>query len=307
MFQYQISGWTLTTPFPLPYLLPAPAAAAAEITLRHGAVPPLSPPVRTDRDGIRIGADGGVLIEAPGRGRIAVTDGTTITVDPVPGTAWPDLYSWLFGPALGAICHQRRMFPLHACGLRIGTAAVAIVGNRRAGKSTLAMALIQRGYRLLADDVLVVDPQTALARPCFPAVSLWNDSRAALQITAAGPSSVADTPEKRTLSMPDRFDRFDTPLTALVHLQVDPDAAAPAMTHYAPVQAAAVLDAMAYRPSLTDALQGRQRILSAAVDLARRVPVWHLRRTPAFSDLPAMLTLLDRVVAAHAGADSGGD
>lgn len=299
MHHYRISGWVLATEIPLPYLFSCPVpAAGADIILRQGPVPPPLAPLRLERDGISVGADGRAVIHVPDCVRIGLVDGRQIMVDPAPGISAAELQTWLLGPALGIICHQRGVIPLHACAIRAGDRGLAITGHSGAGKSTTAAALVQRGHRLLADDVLVMDPQTVVAHPCFPAVKLWDSSRSALVINQAGQQPVARKVGKWHVPMLGAFDPQPCALAAIVHLRADPAALRPMLTRYSAVQAVAVLDAMTYRPYLAGALHRRQHVLSAAARLAAQVPVWQLVRTPDFADLPVMLDMLEGLVAA---------
>ncbi len=294
MHHYRISGWTLATDIALPHLFPCPApAAGADITLHQGPVLPPLAPLRLERDRICIGADGRAVINVPDCVRIGLTDGRQIIVDPAPGVTGTEIQTWLLGPGLGIICHQRRVIPLHACAIRAGESGLAIMGHSGAGKSTLATALVQRGHRLLADDVLVVDPQTALAHPCFPAVKLWDSSRSALVINQEGQQPIARRAGKWHVPMLGAFDPVPRPLAAIVHLRADPAARRPVLTRYSPAYAVAALDAMTYRPYLADALHGRQHVLSAAARLAGHVPVWQLVRTTDFADLAETLDMLE--------------
>ncbi len=296
MHHYRISGWTLEAEMALPHLFPCPAPETPpDIRLRLGAVPPPLAPLRLERDMVAVGADGAVVIDAPGCVRIAITDGRNVVVDPAPGAALAEVQSWLLGPGLGVICHQRGAIPLHACAIGTlgGAGALAIAGHSGAGKSTTAAALVRRGHRLLGDDVLVIDPDTALAQPCFPVVRLWDRSRAALEIGQEGHQPVARKAGKWHVPMPAAFDPMPRPLTAIVHLRTDPAAHRPALTRCAPAHAAAVLDAMTYRVYLAEALHGRLRVLRAAAGLAQRVPVWQMVRTTDFADLPEMLDMLE--------------
>lgn len=301
MHHYRISGWTLATEILLPHLFPcsAPAVgAAADITLRQSSVPPPPAPLRLDRDGIQVGADGRTVIDIPDCVRIGLTGGRDIIVDPAPGVSWSEIQTWLLGPGLGVICHQRRVLPLHACAIRAGNGGLAIVGNSGAGKSTTATALVQRGRRLLGDDVLVVDPDTGLAQPCFPMVKLWDSSRSALDIGQEGQQSVGGKIGKWHMPMLAAFDPVPRSLSAIVHLRADPAARRPVLTRWPRPHAAAVLDAMTYRVYLADALHGRRHVLSAATRLAARVPVWELVRTTDFADLAEMLDMLEGLVGA---------
>lgn len=299
MHHYRISGWSLATDIALPYLFPCPApAAGADIILRQGPVPPPLAPLRLERDRISVGADGRAVIDVPDCVRIGLVDGREIMVDPAPGVSAAELQTWLLGPGLGVICHQRGVIPLHACAIRAGDSGLAITGHSGAGKSTMATALVQRGHRLLADDVLVMDPQTGMAHPCFPAVKLWDRSRSALVVNQDGQQPVARKAGKWHVPMLGAFDPQPRALAAIVHLGVNPAARQPVLTRYSTVQAVAVLDAMTYRPYLAAALHGRQHVLSAAARLATQVPVWQLVRTQDFADLAGMLDMLEGLVAA---------
>jgi hypothetical protein len=301
MHHYRISGWTLATEIPLPYLFPCSApvvGTVADITLRQGPVPPPPVPLRLDRDGIQVGADGHTVIDIPDCVRIGLTGGRDIMVDSAPGASLPEIQTWLLGPGLGVICHQRAVLPLHACAIRTGKGGLAIVGNSGAGKSTTATALVQRGHRLLGDDVLVVDPDTGLAQPCFPVVKLWDSSRSALDISQEGQQPVGRKAGKWHVPMLAAFDPVPRPLSAIVHLRPDPTARRPVLTRWPRPHAAAVLDAMTYRAYLADALHGRGHVLSAATRLAAHVPVWELVRTADFADLGEMLDMLEGLVGA---------
>jgi hypothetical protein len=73
---------------------------------------------------------------------------------------------------------------------------VLLAGRGESGKSTLACALWARGAALLGDDVAILDPASAMARPAPRRVSLRSASRALLgddlfARVMRGPSSVA--------------------------------------------------------------------------------------------------------------------
>jgi hypothetical protein len=63
---------------------------------------------------------------------------------------------YLQGAVLGAILHQRGVFPLHAGGVAIGDQAVALAGPSGVGKSTLVTELLRRGATFIADDACVL-------------------------------------------------------------------------------------------------------------------------------------------------------
>ena len=94
--------------------------------------------------------------------------------------AVPDevLFTYLLGQVLSFCLLLRGLEPLHAAGVMVNGSAIAFLGDSGEGKSTLAAALVERGHRLLTDDVLVVqfDGSRALAHPSLARIKLTPES-----------------------------------------------------------------------------------------------------------------------------------
>jgi hypothetical protein len=114
----------------------------------------------------------------PGIGTFLVRDGREILVDPDPDAGDALLQLALLGPVLAALLQQRGDLVLHASAVEIDGAAVGFLGGRGAGKSTMAAALLRRGYPLLTDDILAVSLEDGSPRvlPGFPQLKLWPDA-----------------------------------------------------------------------------------------------------------------------------------
>jgi hypothetical protein len=113
----------------------------------------------------------------------------------------------VLGRVMALAAHADGHFTLHASAVAVEGRAIALVGPKHAGKSTLALALVRRGARLLTDDTLVVRLQggAAWAAPGVQRIRLWEDSARALGtfVPAAGevksiatlvPNELATTP-----------------------------------------------------------------------------------------------------------------
>lgn len=87
--------------------------------------------------------------------------------EPLPRDQAPALLEWGMNWTIAAACHQ--WFSLHAATLERGGHAVILPAPPGSGKSTLCAALAFRGWRLLSDELTLLDPDTlranALARP----------------------------------------------------------------------------------------------------------------------------------------------
>lgn len=95
----------------------------------------------------------------------------------------------LLGRVIALAAHADGALALHASAVSVGDAAIAFLGQKHVGKSTLAMSLVQQGARLLTDDTLVVRFDAdgrPWAAPGVQRVRLWNDSARALGTESRG-------------------------------------------------------------------------------------------------------------------------
>lgn len=149
------------------------------------------------------------LMQVPGVARFLIEYGQRIVVDP-----WPDIDAdsvriFLLGSALGVLLFQRGRLVLHGNAIRIGDACMICVGRSGAGKSTLAAGFMQRGYAILADDVVPLDEQ-GHALPGFPRIKLWQDSADKLGIATTELRRVRPQADKYNVPLLARF--ADQPL-----------------------------------------------------------------------------------------------
>ena len=81
----------------------------------------------------------------------------------------------LLGSCTGAVLFQRGLIPLHGNTVATTHGTLVVAGRIGSGKSTTTLELLQRGHRLLADDVSAVDfdgPELQVM-PGFPRLKLW--------------------------------------------------------------------------------------------------------------------------------------
>jgi hypothetical protein len=89
-------------------------------------------------------------------GRMHVT-ADRVTVDPLPGHDLAEMAYLVYGWAPRFVRVLREEYVLHASAVTAGDGAVALLGYPGAGKSTTVTGLVQRGHRLIVDDVVPVD------------------------------------------------------------------------------------------------------------------------------------------------------
>ncbi|MGC9344923.1 MAG: HPr kinase/phosphorylase [Bacteroidales bacterium] len=110
-------------------------------------------------------------------GKYWVENGGLIKIERLNNSTDEEIRLFLLGSAFGALIHQRKMLPFHGSTVEKDGKAIIISGNSGAGKSTLAAVLIQRGYRLVADDISVIDfeEDSPIVYPGTPHLKLWQD------------------------------------------------------------------------------------------------------------------------------------
>lgn len=93
----------------------------------------------------------------------------------------------LLDHVLPRILQRRGRLVLHASVVAVDGRAVAFSAPSGTGKSTLALALVDAGARLMADDALVLEARgdALLAHPLYPGVRLWRADAAELVPDAA--------------------------------------------------------------------------------------------------------------------------
>lgn len=192
---YHFNGLKLESEFHLPALAPWNGSrnVRPDIVVRQAAVPPqLDAP---DHIGPVFQTKGAseYLLVLPGTGRILVRNGDEVLVD---AELDADTSAILSGPLQAILWHQRGLLPLHGSVVVAGTQAIALCGPSAAGKSTLAAVLAGQGHTVIADDVCVIDPDTADVLAGCGRLRLWRDALDRLGIQSGALERAAGGKEK---------------------------------------------------------------------------------------------------------------
>lgn len=157
-------------------------------------------------------------LNIPDVAKFRISHGTKITVDPMPGIDLESVRVFLLGSAFGVLLFQRGYLVMHGNSVRIGEGCIICVGHSGAGKSTLAAAFMQRGYDLLADDVVPVDAH-GRAITGFPRIKLWKDAAEKLGIETTGLKRIRPDMEKFNLPISPPDMALHLPVKAIYILQ----------------------------------------------------------------------------------------
>lgn len=134
-----------------------------------------------------------------------------------------DTTTYLLGPVMGFVMLLRGIVCLHASAIVIGKEAIALLGPAGSGKSTTAAAFSDRGFSVLAEDVVTLDDcgDHFLVRPGYPCIRLWPASVKALYGSETHLPKLTPNWDKRYLDLTERAGQFQAeplPLAAIYQL-----------------------------------------------------------------------------------------
>lgn len=196
---YSAYQLTIASELALPELLPADTEEA-DVQIRFACV---------SRDGLADGkqlrpflwaGENALWLDIADVARFLIRDGNEILIDPVPGIDDDTIRLFLLGSAFGALLFQRDLLVIHGNSVRIGEQCLICVGPSGIGKSTLAAAFLQRGFDILADDIVPVNKE-GQALPGFPRIKLWQDAADQFTINTAELRRIRPEMEKFNLSV----------------------------------------------------------------------------------------------------------
>lgn len=212
------------------------------------------------------------------------------------------LRSFVQGALLAGVLRQRGLLVLHGSAVSDGEQAVAFLGNSGWGKSTLAEYFCQRGYALITDDIMVIQPGSATE----PAVVLPGVKQVRLRPSAAERlvenyetlPFVTEITQKRERVLKGE-DHCSLPLAKLFVLQRH-TAEENRVVPLSPQEALLHLVAHTHSTNWITAPSFVADHLQQCAQLLRHTPVAQLLRVLSLDELPAIFDLVQQDVAARA-------
>ena len=215
--EYFAFGLHIASEIPLPEFQSLRAPRAADLAIHFATLPAaLSNGAEGDRQLEMRGDEVVLTIDKVARFRIS--GGREIAIDPFPGASERVIRLFLLGSAMGVLCHQRRLLPLHANAVVVNGCAMAFAGRSGIGKSTLAGHLQSRGYDVLCDDVCVVSFEESgrpLVWPGLARLKLWRDAAEAFGHDSRTLEQAMDGIEKYYVPLPGSVAKAPLPLARL--------------------------------------------------------------------------------------------
>jgi len=237
--------------------------------------------------------------------RFCYADQTEFVIDKAGCEVWAawrepltleDTTTYLLGPVMGFVMLLRGVVCLHASAVAMGDEAIALLGPAGSGKSTTAAAFAERGYRVLAEDVVTLDDQVGqfLVRPAYPCIRLWPAAVKALYGSETHLPRLTPNWDKCYLDLSDNFQREPLRLAAIYHLgERRGDTKAPYVQALDRVDGLMSLVANTYATKLMDK-QMRAHEFELLTRVVNKVP---LRRVTPHADVVQLDALCTRIIA----------
>jgi hypothetical protein len=162
-----------------------------------------------------------IMFKIPETAIFMIKNGNEIFVSPKDGSCEDEIRLYILGTCMGAILLQRKILPLHGSAIAIDGKAYAFVGDSGAGKSTLAAAFLNRGYRLLSDDVIPVslsEENNPVVTPTYPQQKLWLESLNQFGLESSHYKPIKDRESKFTIPVQSQFAEEPMPLAGVFEL-----------------------------------------------------------------------------------------
>lgn len=150
---YEVYGLTISSEFEMKELKPSDGVGLVDVTIEFADLGLLD--ARSEHS-FSFGEDRQEII-LPTVAAFVIIGLDRVLVEPKQGVSIDLLAVPFLGPVLAILLHMRRQFILHGSAIRHNGKAFGFVGDKGAGKSTLAAMLLKnQGVQLLTDDLLVV-------------------------------------------------------------------------------------------------------------------------------------------------------
>jgi hypothetical protein len=231
-----------------------------------------------------------------GIARYLVTNGREIVVSPDAGALPLDVRAYLLGTIFVVLCQQRGLLPLHASAVSGRKGAVAFLARSGQGKSSLAAHLAQRGFRVLADDVCLIDPTPAgevMVIPSAPWLKLWRNSLQHLGEQAEGLQRVFSEDDKYRLPLAHGL--APEPICKLIFLEnTEESLSAIKIEEVSAVEAIPLLMNLTHQAYLLQATGQRQKSFLLCGRVASQARAYRLIRPWGLTHLKSTVDTLEK-------------
>lgn len=198
-YYYCLYGLRVSSDLELPEVLPGVESNVNDLSIRLGDLRGDESATAELRGPFLRAAPDMLNLVVPGVVEMAARNGRNLLYRPFEGIDEASVRLFLLGSGIGAILMQLGHLVLHGNTIEINEGCIVCVGQSSAGKSTIAAGMLQRGYRILADDISPVD-EDGLVVPGLPRIKIWQKSADILGLNTEGMARIR--PELSKFNIP---------------------------------------------------------------------------------------------------------
>lgn len=205
---------------------------------------------------------------------------STIVYEKKDGAKQSILKTYILGWGMSIIGVLRGMLSIHCAALADDEGAILISGSSGSGKSTITTQLLNRGYRLVADDMAIVDSVTdekAYAYPAFPYNKLCRDAAIAQGYDVDELIYIDEDRDKFFVPYKDNFKTEKVPVKAIIMLTLNDKETVFKETITGVKKMYACMDTLFLSGIQKDKKCGNA-IGNMCIKLASKTPVYHVSR-----------------------------
>jgi hypothetical protein len=273
----------------LPLLQPVLDSERPDIVVRFGSLHQVA--AETD-------LNNQILIELPLNVKLLIRNGCEVVIDAPLETDRVALRAYVLGTAMAFVLRQRGLMVLHAsCVARedvadSGDGAIAFLGGSGWGKSTLASAFHQQGYRLITDDVMALRLETGSPQvvPSYPEVKLLPDAMTAVGTQTDTMPMLHSLSHKQIQRLETRFAQTPVPLKHLFVLQAGD------FNQIQPLSRTQAFPELIQHSRATKMLYDqtcRVQHFHQCSRLAKEIPMAYLQRPRSLEQLPQLIAFIE--------------
>jgi len=283
VWRYLISGLSVSSQIRLPGAISREAAGECEVVVRLGSIPGEFPDEAAKLHHRVMGSV--FFYNVPQLARYLVSHGKDILVDIHEGSNESDAALFVL-TMFGVLLHQRGDLVLHASAIAIDGRAMIFCGPSGAGKSTLAASLMNRGLRIVSDDLCRIEFD-ANGRPIvFPdgrMLKLWDDSLEYLSLSDSKDEAVRTGASKFFVHAQELHSNEALRVDAVYILSEAAGSSGTTIIKLDLIRSIRLLRDNAYGASLLGEMNMEERFFRDSVKMLKHVDVFSLTRPLAFS------------------------
>jgi len=168
-YKYRAFGLSINSEIKMDELIEVKSQVSYDVNIKFGKVPVLKNEILFENENVNITKTEFVL-NVPEVAKYYVQNGKEIIVEQYEKSNIKNVKLFVLGSCFGAVLMQRKSIPLHGAAVNVKGKCVLILGGSGAGKSSLSAGFVEKGYRILSDDVIAITIQNNeyYAHPSYP-------------------------------------------------------------------------------------------------------------------------------------------